>query len=232
MIVQAVCLGLFLFYYVFQIISNLLHYDRLVENIRDGRLKRTELYARLVMGQWIPALVICIAAALGFFSWSALGIGIRNFGCPAWLFCVCCALAGAYLVYLLISFFTLRKDYIKGERIALSIPEKMRVMMPADRKEKKAWVFTSLLVGAAEEFLFRGFLFCGFLAVFPAVPVYAALIFSSILFGAGHLYQGMKEALKPMAAGLLFGLFYIAFGTIWPGVVLHTLQDICAVYAV
>jgi membrane protease YdiL (CAAX protease family) len=229
---QAICLALFLLYYLFQVITNLKNYQKLIDSLRDGRMKRMELYQKLVMGLWIPALVICIVAAFGFFPWRGLGVGIRSFGCPAWLFYTCCALAGVYLVYVLLSFFTLRSGYKKGERLEQGIPERMRLMMPATAAEKKAWVFTSMLVGTAEEFLFRGFLFYGFLSVFPALPVYIVLILSTLLFGAGHLYQGPKEAIKPLVVGALFGLFYIAFGTIWPGVILHALQDICAVYAV
>jgi membrane protease YdiL (CAAX protease family) len=140
-------------------------------------------------------------------------------------------LAGIYFIYLVCSFFTLRAKHRKGEAIGRGIPEKIKPMFPVSQQEKRAWAVTSVLVGVAEELMFRGFIIYLLITLFPALPLAVVLVASAVLFGAGHLYQGPAEAVKPALIGLLFGLFYVSFGTIWPCVALHALQDLCSVYA-
>jgi membrane protease YdiL (CAAX protease family) len=231
MLIQWICLVFFLVYFAVQIATNLLLYQKIIDAIHSGRLKRMQLYLRLALGLWIPALLLLAPAAFGVFSLNDLGIGRRDFGCPAWLFGVSCAMALIYFGYLLYSFAALRARYLKGEARGQGIPEKMKPMLPASPREKAAWAGVSVLIGVGEEFLFRGFLFYILLALFPALPLAAVLAVSSVIFGAGHLYQGPKEAVKPLVIGALFGVFYLSFGTIWPCVVLHALQDACAAYA-
>jgi len=64
--------------------------------------------------------------------------------------------------------------------------------------------------------------------IFPGLNIFIILGISALIFGIGHIYQGFGETLKPTLIGLIFGLFYISFGTIIPCIVLHTLQDLCA----
>lgn len=231
MALQWVCLGLFLAYYSFEVVLNLRAFPRIVAAIEQGRLKRTQLYARLLAGLWIPVLPALLLAALGSFSWSDIGLGWRDFETPDWLFGVSCALAGAYFLYLMYSLFAMRARCRKGDAGGRGIPERMKPMLPVSWQEKRVWAVTSVFVGFSEELMFRGFIIYLLAALFPTLPLAAVLVASATLFGAGHLYQGPAEAVKPALIGLLFGVFYISFGTIWPCVALHALQDMCSVYA-
>jgi membrane protease YdiL (CAAX protease family) len=54
----------------------------------------------------------------------------------------------------------------------------------------------------------------------------AALLVASIVFGAGHAYQGMLGALLAGCAGLVYGaLFLRARGRLWSSVLAHGLYD-------
>jgi uncharacterized protein len=231
MMLQWICLILFLLYYSFEVIWNLLFYQKIIDAINDGRIKRAQLYARLIAGLWIPALLVLLLAAFGSFTPNDIGLLRRDFSCPRWLFIASCAMAALYCLYLLISFTSLRKRYKDGADNSRGIPARMKAMLPVSAEEKRVWVVVAILVGIAEELLFRGFLFYLLLALFPALPIAVVLIASSVLFGLGHLYQGAAEAIKPALIGLLFSLFYIAFGTLLPCMLLHAAQDLCAVYA-
>jgi membrane protease YdiL (CAAX protease family) len=80
--------------------------------------------------------------------------------------------------------------------------------------------------GWAEEVIVVGFLLTRLrqLRVHPAV----ALLYSSLLRGAYHLYQGWGAGLGNVAMGLLFGYVWQRSGRLWPLVMAHGLIDAVA----
>lgn len=52
-----------------------------------------------------------------------------------------------------------------------------------------------------------------------------ALILSAALFGLVHIYQGPANAIAIGIQGLLYGLYYLAFGRVWPMIIAHALYD-------
>lgn len=95
-----------------------------------------------------------------------------------------------------------------------------------------AFVFiNTALVGFSEETMFRGVLFQGFR---KAMPIWAAIALSTILFGAVHVLNGfvtgdfVAATVQAVAAGMS-GLMYMALlirtGSIWPSIVMHALWD-------
>uniref|UniRef100_UPI003569BED9 CPBP family intramembrane glutamic endopeptidase n=1 Tax=Muriicola sp. TaxID=2020856 RepID=UPI003569BED9 len=50
-------------------------------------------------------------------------------------------------------------------------------------------------------------------------------LLSTLIFGVGHLYLG-KEVLKSTFLGLLFGIYYIVFDSLYPVMLIHTVQDL------
>lgn len=95
-----------------------------------------------------------------------------------------------------------------------------------------AFVFiNTAMVGFSEETMFRGILFQGFR---KAMPIWAAIALSTILFGAVHVLNGfvtgdfVAATVQAIAAGMS-GLMYMALvirtGSIWPSIVMHALWD-------
>lgn len=220
-----ICLIVFVLYYAVMLTTNLVGYPKLLAALQSGEMKRTELYWRMMTGLWIPALAILLLIAFGGFSWNDIGLGLRAFPCPQWLRIVSIVLASIYFLFLLVQNITLRRDNKKGLSIQ-EIPGRLRAMLPVGGQERRVWAGAAITAGVAEELMFRGFLLHVMTALFPALPLAAALLIATVLFGAGHLYQGIGEAIKPMLIGLMFGLFFIAFGTILPCILLHTMQDL------
>lgn len=64
--------------------------------------------------------------------------------------------------------------------------------------------------------------------LFPGFNVFIILGIAALIFGIGHIYLGPAEAVRPMVLGLVYGLFFIAFGSIIPCIILHAMQDLCA----
>jgi membrane protease YdiL (CAAX protease family) len=58
------------------------------------------------------------------------------------------------------------------------------------------------------------------------MPLWGAVIVSSIFFGLGHSYQGVNGAVRTGLIGLAFAILYVGTGSIWIPIVVHALLDI------
>jgi membrane protease YdiL (CAAX protease family) len=87
-------------------------------------------------------------------------------------------------------------------------------------------VLTAFADGWAEEIIVVGYLLTrlGQLGVGPR----AALVWSSLLRGAYHLYQGFGAGLGNIAMGLVFGYAWQRTKRLWPLVIAHGLIDTVA----
>jgi uncharacterized protein len=88
-----------------------------------------------------------------------------------------------------------------------------------------------LIVVAApisEEVCFRGFLFGGLRERFPRVI--AALI-TGVIFGGLHATTGISAVPILAAFGFILALLYEKTGSIWPGILLHMLNNSIALLA-
>ena len=87
-------------------------------------------------------------------------------------------------------------------------------------------VLTAFADGWAEEVIVVGYLLTrlGQLGVGPR----AALVWSSLLRGAYHLYQGFGAGLGNIAMGLVFGYAWQRTGRLWPLVIAHGVIDTVA----
>jgi uncharacterized protein len=107
----------------------------------------------------------------------------------------------------------------------------MRWMLPASAVERRWWLLVSLTAGITEEIVVRGCLLPdlhGATAASPLLhlPLWAAWVLSSLLFGAGHLYQGVQGVLRTALAGLFLGALAILSGGLALPIVVHVLADL------
>lgn len=96
-------------------------------------------------------------------------------------------------------------------------------MLPANRRDA-IWFIgpVSLTAGICEELLYRGFLMQWLDGL---MPIWAAMILSSIVFGLMHAYQGLAGVIRTAAIGLLLAGFFVASGSLlWP-IILHVILD-------
>ncbi len=103
-------------------------------------------------------------------------------------------------------------------------------LLPNTATERAAWIPLSLTAGICEEVLCRGFLMRFLHESGFAMPLIAALVASSMIFGLAHIYQGLKGALGTTIAGLGFGLLFLLSGSLIAGIVLHVLVDLQVPY--
>jgi uncharacterized protein len=86
--------------------------------------------------------------------------------------------------------------------------------------------FTAFADGWAEEIIVIGYLLTRLDQL--GVGSRAALLWSSLLRGAYHLYQGFGAGLGNVAMGLVFGYAWRRTGRLWPLVIAHGLIDTVA----
>ena len=80
-----------------------------------------------------------------------------------------------------------------------------------------------MTAGGVEEIVYRGFVLW-YLAFF--MPLWGAVIVSSVAFGLGHSYQGVIGGLRCGLVGLAFAIFYVVTGSIWLPIIAHATLDI------
>ena len=103
-------------------------------------------------------------------------------------------------------------------------------LLPNTAVERMAFVLVSLTAGLCEEVFCRGFLIRYLQEAVPAAPLAAALAVSALIFGLGHLYQGLKGVVGAAVGGLAFGALFLLTGSLIPGIILHALIDLQVAY--
>ena len=99
----------------------------------------------------------------------------------------------------------------------------MKAMAPRSALEMVLWVAVSVSAGFCEELVFRGYLQRQFYALTGMAP--AAVICQALVFGAAHLYQGVKGAAVIAGYGALFGILAVSRNSLRPGMIQHGAQD-------
>lgn len=111
-------------------------------------------------------------------------------------------------------------------RTALSRMRDIAYLLPETAAERRLWMLVSVTAGICEEFIFRGFLI-DYLGQPPyGLSPMAAVFASSLIFGLGHLYQGIVGVLLTGALGLMMAAAYFLSGNLLLPILIHVLIDL------
>jgi CAAX protease family protein len=100
-------------------------------------------------------------------------------------------------------------------------------LLPQGILESLAWIPLALSAGFCEELAFRGYLQKQFQAITGSA--WWAVFFQSIVFGVGHLYEGVGPVGRITLFGVLFGLLAVWRKSLRPGMIAHAWSDIFGV---
>jgi uncharacterized protein len=100
-------------------------------------------------------------------------------------------------------------------------------LAPTNGREIAAWVALCLLVGVAEELVFRGYLQQQFTA-WARGAAGAGVVFSAITFGAAHGYEGVRSMFLLSVFGAFFSLLALYRRSLRAGIFAHSWHDIAA----
>lgn len=97
-------------------------------------------------------------------------------------------------------------------------------LAPENSKEVVAWLLLCVLVGFAEELVFRGYFQSQFTA-WARGAAWAGVVFSSLVFGAAHGYEGVRAMFLLSVFGALFALLALFRKNLRTGMFAHTWHD-------
>lgn len=97
-------------------------------------------------------------------------------------------------------------------------------------------VFSQMTIGMVEEIAFRGIILYSFVRIWgdSTWGLIGSVLLSALLFGTSHMagvafgkppLQAMLTSLSAFEAGIFYGAFVLASGSIWPTVIFHGLVN-------
>lgn len=100
-------------------------------------------------------------------------------------------------------------------------------LAPSNGKEIVSWLLLCVLVGIAEELVFRGYLQQQFIAWSRGAAA-GGVVFSALMFGAAHGYEGARAMFLLTVFGALFSLLALFRRNLRAGIFAHSWHDAIA----
>ena len=100
-------------------------------------------------------------------------------------------------------------------------------LAPSNGIEIAAWVLLCIIAGIAEESIFRGYFQRQFTA-WARGAVAVGVVFSALLFGAAHGYQGARNMVMLAVFGVLFSSLALLRRSLRAGIFAHSWHDLIA----
>jgi uncharacterized protein len=208
-------------------------YQRFKERVQHNPTERVKYYKKVMLGLWLPTLLILAVTAIAPISFQDFGlktISINTITLGPWVTYIAFGLAGLYIFSLLY--------YLIGSKLSKKMREQIvqlknrendkipfKDILPYSKEDKRVWTYVSWTAGITEEIIYRGFLIFALAQLFPTISIWLVMIISSVLFGLAHAYQGLLNVIKTSLFGMFFAILYIGFDSIIPLIILHFLID-------
>ncbi len=205
---------------VVQPIHGALAYRRIRARIRAGLVpNRTRMYSQIMATEWIAFTALAVAWSMLARPFADLGL-VAPQGTGFWI--------GVVVVSILTA--VLYRSWRNVGAMAEAEKAKQRVLLgdlvqflPATEKDFQYFAGLSITAGIVEELVYRGFLLW-YMTLY--MPIWAAVLLSSAVFGLGHGYQGVTGVAKIFVVGTAFAVLYIASGSIWLPIAAHIVVDL------
>lgn len=181
---------------------------------------RPRIYSQAMLTQWMFAAAALHVVFLRGYGLDSIGLQIVFDGRQLLGFGLLAGLAGVIAWQRR----GIKRDGNGRELVRIAL-QKVDWLLPRTKGQRRGWWLLSAHAGWGEELFFRGYLFALFAFV---MPVWAAAMASTLMFGLAHVYQGARGI---VLSGLLGGVFvglYLASGSLLVPMLAHALYDIHA----
>ena len=194
-------------------------FHRLLRLAAAGRMvKLGHLYNRTIIGQWLLFALLLITWYSNDRPWAALGFTLRW----DWPAAAGAALAIAVLLTLIVRLRRLAGTDEETREALLARLGHVEIILPRTAAQLRHFYAVSITAGIVEESIWRGFMLW-YLGHF--MPLWAAVILSSLSFGLAHIYQGVANVPKSAVIGFVFATIYVLTGSLLIPILLHALAD-------
>ncbi len=190
-----------------------------IARVKAGQpAERVRFYRQTAMVEWL--FLVLLAAAWLDFGRPMADLGFVMPGGPGfWIGVIPCIALTGYLLY---SWRSAKHASVADKARYAESFGNLAIFLPHTRRELHNFYAVSITAGIVEEVVYRGFVIW-YLGQF--MPVWGAVVVSSVAFGLGHSYQGAGGALRTGLAGFALGALYVVSGSIWLPIVAHALLD-------
>jgi len=134
------------------------------------------------------------------------------------------------IAFLLISNLLLSLLSLLLSRVDIAIPGELGLLLPKNAAERVVWVVLSITAGIVEETVFRGYLITRIRQFGRLKHWIIPVVVSSLVFGAGHAYQGIGGFIIISIYGAMYAVLFIRTGSLWPCIIAHFFQDFSALF--
>jgi hypothetical protein len=203
---------------------------KLAANLPGSRMRH---FRNLIFWEWAFTLAFLASWALSGRPWASM---MMNQVGPiqSWMFLI---YAGLFIFI----FWRQRRTILARPATVERLRKRLDFagpLLPHTPAERRLFWVVSATAGICEETLYRGFLtwyIARWMAPWannptgywsgPLVVPWTAIVLSSLIFGLGHVYLGIKQVPRTFVVGLLLaGLAWLS-GSLWPSIVLHAAID-------
>lgn len=183
----------------------------------DRELKKREYRETIA---WLSAMG---AASVAFFVWSGQDLSLLGVEWPSssrGAVSVALAAAGSTALWLQVRAVRVDPATRAATREAL-MP--VREYFPHNVDERRLFRGVSIAAGIGEELFYRGFLLW---YAAQWLPVWAAVVVSSLLFGLAHVMHGVQATARSTLMGFVLAGLYLFGGSLVAPMILHTAVDL------
>jgi membrane protease YdiL (CAAX protease family) len=182
--------------------------------------EKLALYAVTIAFQWLLVGVVAWRSFARGLTLQDMGLGQRP-----WVGIVLASLLGAVCIGGLQWLNLRRIGKMEGET-----PELLRKLanrlLPVNLLEYLPYSALAITAGVCEEFVYRGFGIAAFSKA--GLPLWLVVVFSSILFGLAHAYQGRGGIVSTGIFGVLLAIGRLWLGSLIPVLMWHAGLDLAA----
>lgn len=182
--------------------------------------ERLVLYASTIAFQWLAVAVVAWRAWAHGFTPAQLGLTFHDRSRLA-----LAAVVGAATISTL-QWLNLRrvgKLAVEARGPLQALAERI---LPQSALELLPYLALAITAGLCEEFLYRGFAMAALTQA--GLRAWLVVLFSSVLFGLAHSYQGRGGIVMTFLIGLILGSSRLTYGSLVPAIFWHSAVDVVA----
>lgn len=190
---------------------------------------RMRHFRSLILWEWVLTLAFRASWALSGRPWPSLLMN-RVWPMQSALFMV-------YAVLMVVAFWRQRRAILARPATVERLRKRLefaKPLLPHTPAERKLFWAVSATAGICEETLYRGFLtwyIAGLIGNWnvhwagASAGIWIAIVLSSLIFGLGHIYLGVKQVPRTFLIGLVLASLAWFSGSLWPSIIIHTAID-------
>lgn len=193
---------------------------------------RLRYYRQTFAWLWIAAGVACWSSGFGsLVTLRGLGIQASWLQSHRWAWWLLAALISlAVFLQLVLPVVQVSIKYRNRPFLEPRQFEPLRFFLPSSPLERSWFAALSITAGFCEELLFRGFLPRYLHTSFLHLGWFWAALIAAAVFGAHHLYLGVRGLVSSTAGGLLFTAILLVTGSLWLAMLFHAAIDLSFLY--